>query len=1210
MKRISLFLTSLLVALTTWAQTFDKNQGYRLEIGDGLALDNQSGTITFTPVNKKSPSQVWNLHPTDREGVVMLYNPYTMMALDNGNHGRNEGEVLPWQLSPGNTNQYWKIESAGEETYVLTCQSGGLRLGYKDNCQPGGRVWQLKAQPEADCVRWHLVKTNLKVSALEAAGMSKNDWENPSILSINKERTHATMLRYGNEKEMQKDEAYQHPWLTPRSSLRLMLNGTWQFHWAKQPEDRPRNFYKTNFDASQWQTIPVPSCWEMQGYGTPIYTNVTYPFKNVPPLIRGQEGYTINDEPNAVGSYRRTVSLPATWDDKEIYLCFDGIYSAAYVFVNGKKVGYTQGPNTGAEFDVTKYVKPGKENLVCVEVYRWSDGSYLEDQDMFRMSGIHRDVYMEARSKMHVRDVYVTSTFNEDLSQAQVKVDLDIQNLGKTADAAPHVSLIDGEGRVVWSEASAPVVIRKGQESKCVCTFQVRHPALWSAETPHLYTLNVELNGEVVTQKYGFRKIENRNGRVFINNRRIMFKGADRHDTHPIYGKAVPVESMIEDIVLMKQHNLNTVRTSHYPNDPRMYALYDYYGLYIMDEADVECHGNHSLSRNPEWCDAYVDRNTRMVLRDRNHPSVIFWSMGNECGGGDNFLASAKAIKALDDRMIHYEGMNSSADMDSHMYPSVGGIKQFDKNPGLQGRPYFLCEYAHAMGNAIGNLKEYWDYIEFGSQRMIGACIWDWVDQSLCKKGEPTSHMYYGGGFNDHPNDNDFCCNGIITADRHVTPKLLQVKKVYQYVDFRLLENHKVRIRNRYAFLNLNEFDLSAQLALNGCKSPDNMTTRHMPSVAPGDSIDIDVTELLPSYGEKELSELSQWNVMHHLNLALTTREDCAWAKKGHVVADEQLHLGGKWVPNLNEYYEENKDYGTLSLAKGEQLTVQAPKAGVQATFDLSNGQLTSYKVGGKERLAEGRGLQFGFYRSISNERMGYPNHLHLVHTEVQVAESSDMNTVTVTVRQKAQMAGPQRRPDANGHRPQSIMEEIPMTFTYTIQPNGIITVRTDSDATRLRSLPRLGVQLGLAPEYEKVEYIGRGPMENYIDRKDCAFVGDYTTTVSSMEEEYIKPQSQGERCDVRQLNVTNGRGDGIAFLAADEQAFGFSLLHFTDKDLWETKYLHQLKDVRLKESILHLDAVQRGIGNGSCGPGPEPQYEIPRTEHSLTFHIVPIKGK
>ncbi|MBQ0019109.1 MAG: DUF4981 domain-containing protein [Bacteroidales bacterium] len=1210
MKRISLLLASLVMAVAVWAQTFDKSQGYRLEIGDGLALDNQSGTITFTPVNKKSQSQVWNIHNTNRPGVVMLYNPNTMTALDNGNHGSNEGEVLPWSLSQGNSNQYWQIKSVGEDTYVLTCVAGGLSLGYKDNCQPGGRVYQLKAKDTDANVQWKLVKTNLKVSVLDQGGQSKNDWENPHIVQINKERTHATMLRYTGEMEMNIDAAYKQPWLHTKSSLRTYLNGEWQFNWVPKPEDRPKDFYKTSFNAAGWKTITVPSCWEMLGYGTPIYTNVTYPFKNVPPLIRPQDGYTVVDEPNAVGSYRRTITVPANWNGKEIYLCFDGIYSAAYIFVNGKKVGYTQGPNTGAEFDVTKYVKPGKENLICVEVYRWSDGSYLEDQDMFRMSGIHRDVYMEARSKTHVQDVYITSDFNNSLTEATMKVDFNILNMGKQKEMTPSVTILDANGKVVAKEKSAPVSTKGDKSVKGVFTVSLKNPALWSAEKPNLYTVNVELNGEIVSQKYGFRKIENRNGRVFINNQRVMFKGADRHDTHPLYGKAIPVESMIEDIVLMKTHNLNTVRTSHYPNDPKMYALYDYYGLYIMDEADVECHANHSLSRNPEWRDAYVDREERMVLRDRNHPSVIFWSMGNECGGGDNFREAYKAIKALDDRMVHYEGMNEAADMDSHMYPSVGGIKQFDKRQDLQGRPYWLCEYAHAMGNAIGNLKEYWDYIEFGSNRMIGACIWDWVDQSMCKYGEPTTNMYYGGGFNDHPNDNDFCCNGIITADRHITPKLLQVKKVYQYVDFRLIDGRKIRIRNRYAFTNLDEFDLQTQLTVNGAKLPDDCTVMHMPSVAPGDSIDIPVTDLVKSIGEKELKSMDEWNVMHHLNLELVTREDKSWAKKGHVVADEQLDGGGKWAPNLGDFYDESKDYGQVQgyLRDNGTLDIKCETAGVEAQFDTKSGNLQSYKVNGKELIANGRGMEFGFYRSISNERMEYPRNFSIPDPKVTWERATNGSTMTVKVEQTAKFSGQRRMPNPNGQRPNSVMEEIPMTFVYTINNKGIITVSTEFDAEKLRSLPRLGLQVGIAPGYEHVEYIGRGPMKNYIDRLDCAFVGDYTTTVEGMTEEYIKPQSQGERCDVRQLVITNKQGKGLAVIADTQQKFGFSLLHYTDQDLWRTKYLHQLKSIHLDESILHIDVAQRGIGNGSCGPGPEPQYEIPRTKHSLTFHIVPVK--
>ena len=566
------------------------------------------------------------------------------------------------------------------------------------------------------------------------AAKSQNDWENETIFAINKEDGRATMLLYASEREMKADEASRKPWLPVHSSLRMMLSGAWQFHWSPSPDARPKDFYEPGFDASAWKTIPVPSNWEMQGYGTPIYTNSRYPFEANPPLIRPVKGWTSEKEPNAVGSYRRTFTLPAGWKDREIYLHFNGIYSAAYVWVNGQKVGYTQGSNNDAEFDVTPYVKHGAENLVCVEVYRWCDGSYIEDQDMFRLSGIHRDVYLEARQKLHVRDVYATTTLSDDLKKATVKVEVEVQNLGGKSGSAPQVALFDPKGREVGHATLKMQLPAKGERGKAAATFSVTNPSLWTAETPNLYSVTVSLGGDVSTFRYGLRKIEIRGGRVFINNSRVLFKGANRHDTHPVYGKAIPVESMIEDILLFKRYNLNTIRTSHYPNDPRMYALYDYYGLYVFDEADQEGHGLYGkLCKIDSWKDAFVDREVRMVLRDRNHPSVIFWSMGNETGAGQNFVACKEAIRSLDDRLIHYCEQNDIADVDSKMYPSIRDMTRMDRDESKQGKPYFLCEYAHAMGNAIGNLKEYWDYIEFESKRQIGGCIWDWVDQGLCK---------------------------------------------------------------------------------------------------------------------------------------------------------------------------------------------------------------------------------------------------------------------------------------------------------------------------------------------------------------------------------------------------------------------------------------------------------------------------------------------
>ena len=1185
-KRLfSVLLATLLCGtLCLMAQDFDPKQGYRLEIGDGLALDCLSGTLTFSPANKKSQTQVWQIKKSDRPGYFMFYSPSADVALDNGNHGTQEGEVLTWQFSPSNANQQWLIEKGGAETVVLTCAAGGLKLGYNDNCQPGGRPWQLKGTNQSEFLQWRLVKTNLKVDAISEAQKSKNDWENEAIFGINKEPGRATMLLYASEKEMKGDAAYQQPWLWPNSSLRVMLNGQWQFNWVPKPEDRPIDFYKPSFDASSWKTIPVPSCMEMQGYGTPIYTNVTYPFRNQPPFIKGQEGYTVVKEPNAVGSYRRTITVPASWNGREIYLHFNGIYSAAYVWVNGQKVGYTQAPNVDAEFDVTKYIKPGIENLVCVEVYRWSDGSYIEDQDMFRLSGIHRDVYLEARQKLHVQDVKLTSMMGgrgrrggDNFSRAFLGIDVTLQNLDKkAADARVDVELVNPAGKTIQTAILQVSDIKNGKKDAKL-NLEVQNPELWSAEKPNLYTINISIGGDVYTQKYGFRKIENRNGQVFINGKRVMFKGADRHDTHPIYGKAIPVESMIEDILLMKRYNLNTVRTSHYPNDPRMYALYDYYGIYVMDEADVECHANHRLSRDPKWEGQYVDRQVRMVQRDKNHPSVIFWSMGNECGGGQNFVASKKAIQELDDRLIHYEGMNEVADMDSRMYPQLNHMIRLDQQADLQGRPFFLCEYAHAMGNAIGNLQEYWDYIEFESKRMIGGCIWDWVDQSLCKWGEPTTNMYYGGGFGDFPNDNDFCCNGIITADRHVTPKLLEVKKVYQYVDFKLTDGGKLRIRNRYCFTPLSDFTFHWSLLRDGKMI--KAGTASLPEVLPGDSCFIDLPCEVPA-GEG----------LYHLNVSLKLKEATRWAEAGHEVACEQLCL--KYgEPTLMDAV---KVGGALKVEENAQ-QVSVKGDGFAFAVSKQSGAVTELSYNEKPIIVTGDKVPFGNltfngYRSISNDRKG--NLRSTIESPKVTAEGAeDAIIINVKYNVKAGRDG---------------QTSVPVETTYTIYNDGSIGVKGNFGNEGNKDFSRLGLIAALDPRLGNVQWLGRGPHENYPDRKTSAFVGVWNGTVNGMTEEYEKPQSMGERCDVKWVTFTDDKGEGVRFCTGG--TFDFSALHYMDEELWQTKYKHELNKIHRPEIILHLDAAMRGLGNASCGPGPLEKYELREKNYSYGFVIEPIK--
>lgn len=892
MQRLKI-LGSALIALSfsasaVVAQQFDPKQGYEIHTVNGLVLDNQESLDTNTKIfiskrEADKESQVWNLIPCEQEGCYTITSPLTQMNVDNSGKGKVECSVIQWSADPKNPNQQWKITALPNGNYVLTNVGTGYNLGFPDAGLVGEPVFQLEPEASKSNQQWQIRKSNLKVVAEALKTTSHNDWENERIYAINKEEGRATFIPFANSEEMKADPAYTRPWERTRSSRYLLLNGNWKFNWVKQPSERPVDFYKTSYDVSGWKEIPVPSNWEMHGYGTPIYTNITYPIRNNPPFIQGQRGYAVEKEPNAVGSYRREFALPADWKDKEVFIHFDGIYSAAYVWINGKKVGYSQGSSNDAEFRITPYVKAGN-NTVAVEVYRWCDGSFLEDQDMFRLSGIHRDVYLVASPKVRLRDIHLTSQISDRLDKAELKVKTDVHNYGKKVqEATVRVSLLNTEGKPVSSFIIPTGKITGGQENVCEGTTTIRDPRLWSAETPSLYTVQLELLDaagnvlEATSQQYGFRKIEIRNNKVYINNALILFKGANRHDIHPQFGKAVPVESMIEDILLFKRFNLNTIRTSHYPNDPKMYSLYDYYGLYVMDEADIECHGNMSLSNRESWEGAYVDRMVRMVERDKNHPSVIFWSMGNESGGGRNFEATYQAAKAIDDRYIHYEGMNDVADMDSRMYPSIESMIEQDEQP--RNKPYFLCEYAHAMGNAIGNLEEYWDYIEHHSKRMIGGCIWDWVDQGINMPGQPADHYYFGGSFGDRPNDNDFCCNGIVTADRQVTPKLWEVKKVYQYITLEPNAENSIGVRNRYVFLNLHDFNLRYVILKDGVPIAEEEFSLPDGKLGEHRAVQIPYSRYLTSEGE------------YYLNLEIKLKKDCVWAKAGHIVATEQLLL-------------------------------------------------------------------------------------------------------------------------------------------------------------------------------------------------------------------------------------------------------------------------------------------------------------------------------
>ena len=1183
----SAFIVLLFSVYTAVAQQFDPKQGYEIHTVNGLALDNQESLDTNTKVfiskrEASKESQVWNLIPCEQEGCYTITSPLTQMNIDNSGKGGVDCSVIQWSSDPKNPNQQWKVTALPNGNYVFTNVATGYNLGFPDAGLVGEPVFHLKADLSKNNQQWQIQKSNLKVIAEALKVKSTNDWENERIFAINKEEGKATFIPFGSLEEMKADPAYTRPWERTNSSRYLLLNGDWKFNWVKQPSERPVNFYKTNFDVSGWKEIPVPSNWEMHGYGTPIYTNITYPIRNNPPFIQGQRGYTVEKEPNAVGSYRRDFTLPADWKEKEVFIHFDGIYSAAYVWVNGKKVGYTQGANNDAEFRITPYVKPG-QNTVAVEVYRWCDGSFLEDQDMFRLSGIHRDVYLIATPKVRLRDIHLTSIISDRLDKAELNIKADLHNYSKKVqNATLRVSLLNATGASLQSLTISAGEITSGQESVCIGSTTIRDPQLWSAETPYLYTVNLELLDaagnvlEATTQQYGFRKVEIRNNKVYINHALILFKGANRHDIHPQFGKAVPVKSMIEDILLFKRFNLNTIRTSHYPNDPKMYALFDYYGLYVMDEADIECHGNMSLSTRESWEGAYVDRMVRMVERDKNHPSVIFWSMGNESGGGRNFEATYKAAKAIDNRYIHYEGMNDVADMDSRMYPSIESMIEQDEQP--RNKPYFLCEYAHAMGNGIGNLEEYWDYIENHSMRMIGGCIWDWVDQGLNMPGQPADHYYFGGSFGDRPNDNDFCCNGIVTPDRQVTPKLWEVKKVYQYITIEPNGDNSIGVRNRYAFLNLHDFNLHYTILKDGVPVMEEEFS--LPDGKPGEhrAVQIPYSRYLTSEGE------------YFLNLEVKLKNDCVWAKAGHVVATEQLLLQKPSNTGLSPVVSSSlvKEY-PFKVVEEENRYLFFRSPGVEISFDKVVGKLTGLRYSGKNMLHLREGWTLNTFRFINNDvRKWQKTNSEVVSFNWKWSEDHQSAMVTI---QLMETVG-------------SI--KVPLTLIYRLYGNGEIDVNASFTTNDDFNLPRLSLQAFFHPTLEQVEWYGRGPIENYRDRKNAAYVGKYQSSVSDMQEKYVRSQTMGGRCDTRWLVLIDKEGKGIKITSSD--TFDFSALHYTDKDLFEIKYGHALPDIRRAEVVLNIDCIQRGLGNASCGPGPRPNYEIQKnTVYQYAFRMSPF---
>ncbi len=1180
-KTVLILFTSALIQ-TGFSQKISKDVLYQLSNKEGRVMGNEftrnNAPLLLLNSNKENQNLAWHI-TQNANGTYTFINPFTGKGLDNGNKAEGTGnKVIQWDGDPNNRNQQWQIIPHTKNSFYIKHSVSGMYLAQSPDSD--AILMQLADTKQL----WKLEPTKLKLPPVRG----ENEWENETIFAVNKEPGHATYTPYPDELSARNDKAFNKPWLEPTSSLYQSLNGSWKFKWVKQPSERPLDFQKPNTDVSAWDEITVPSCWEMSGYGTPIYTNITYPFKNQPPFIKSQEGYLNEREPNPVGSYKRSFNLPEAWDNKEIFIHFDGVYSGFFVWINGKKVGYSQGANNVSEFNITPYLKKGA-NEVSVQVFRWTDGSYLEDQDMFRLSGIHKDVYLFATPKVHIRDFKTTTTFrNNDLAQASIKIRTNLTN-SNSKDVANYTfeaRLIDPSGIDLMSIIRDNIEIDKNSEEVVEYDMHLTESKLWSAETPYLYSILLILkdeNGktiETIPTKLGIRKVEIKENRVFINNEQVFFKGVNRHETHPEFGRTVPLETIIKDIVLMKQNNINTIRTSHYPNQPRTYALFDYYGLYTMDEADIENHGNHSISDKESWIPAYKDRVTRMIERDKNHASVIFWSMGNEGGGGRNFDTIANLTRKLDPtRPVHYEGRNASADIDSNMYPSLEYMEKMDKS--VQDKPYFLCEYAHAMGNAVGNLYEYWDYIENESNRMIGGCIWDWVDQGINKPGGSKDAFYYGGDFGDTPNDSDFCDNGLIKPDRSTTAKLKEVKKVYQYIKFKPVDikSGKIEITNKYNFTNLDQFTISWELLADGMITEKGDLAPI--SLAPNETTELKIPFKSQLDSDKE----------YFINLYFALKEATIWAPAGHEIAREQFQV------------TERQDAEFVST-KSEKLTTKQEQNNLVVTgnnfamkINTKTGILSSLMYGSDELIYDEEGLKLNWYRSISNDQYAdrsYYSTLNKVDS-FDYALNSDATRLTIKSHMRAHIENDDKT-------------EIPYTITYTLLSDGKLKVEAGFvSPPEGQVIHRLGLQMQLNPEYENMSWYGRGPFENYSDRKTGAFVGTYESTISELTPEgYLKPQSMGNREDIRWLSLKNDSGAGLKITTNDP--LSFSALNYEDSDLWETKHNAELPQIFKPQTFLNLDRIQEGVGNSSCGPITLEKYRIaPDTEYKYTLLLEPL---